>query len=252
MKAKFVIYILIILTIVATVAGCTKKKSDTGSTRTPSVTQEELEREVDWEKAENEGAIITSEDKDVVISASPQAAEMPSAAEIASQMVSETSLRSQLPPQKVWDATSMPDYVNGKFTLPDAVMMEDGSVGKIAIPKIGINVSVYETDNAIESLAKGLAHMKETSCWAGNVAIAGHNSGVNTYFADLHKLAEGDEITFSTALGIRTYNVQFKKEIDEMDWSELGRTENNMLTLITCVNYDATKRLCIRAVEKKA
>lgn len=40
------------------------------------------------------------------------------------------------------------------FTLPDGLYYSDGSIGRLKIPSIGVNVKVYETES-LESLAKG-------------------------------------------------------------------------------------------------
>ena len=39
--------------------------------------------------------------------------------------------------------------------------------------------------------------------------------------------------------------------IDETDWSYLQETEDNRLTLITCVKGQSDKRLCVQAVESE-
>ncbi len=49
------------------------------------------------------------------------------------------------------------------------------------IPSIGVDVKIYQgTDDA--ALRYGVGHFENTSIWEGNVAIAGHNRGVNSYF----------------------------------------------------------------------
>ena len=40
-----------------------------------------------------------------------------------------------------------------------------------------------------------------------------------------------------------------KKIINEEDWSYLGATEDNRITLITCVTGQKDKRLCVQAIE---
>lgn len=59
-----------------------------------------------------------------------------------------------------------------RFTLPDGLFYSDGSLGQLKISKIGLSVKVYETES-LESLAKGAGHFKSTSCWDGNVGLAG-------------------------------------------------------------------------------
>ena len=38
-------------------------------------------------------------------------------------------------------------------------------------------------------------------------------------------------------------------EIEDTDWSKLSKTEDNRITLITCVRNVPTKRYCVQAVE---
>ena len=86
-----------------------------------------------------------------------------------------------LPPASYDESTPAADtsLSSNKFTLPDGLFYEDGSLGRLKIPSLGLSVKVYE-DESLESLAKGAGHFKSTSCWDGNVGLAGHNRGVPT------------------------------------------------------------------------
>lgn len=135
-----------------------------------------------------------------------------------------------------------------KFTLPDGLFCADGSLGRLKTPTLGLNVKVYE-DESLESLAKGAGHFKSTSCWDGNVGLAGHNRGVACHFGQIHTLDYGDRITYTTKLGTRTYEVFYVGKIEETDFSRLGRTSENIITLITCVRNDPDMRWCVQARE---
>lgn len=135
-----------------------------------------------------------------------------------------------------------------KFTLPDGLYYSDGSLGVLKIPTLGLSVKVYE-DESLESLAKGAGHFKSTSCWDGNVGLAGHNRGVANHFGEIHTLEEGDTITYTTLLGTRTYEVFYVGQIEETDFSRLGRTSENMITLVTCVRDVPELRWCVQARE---
>lgn len=134
------------------------------------------------------------------------------------------------------------------FTLPDGLCYSDGSIGRLKIPSIGVNVKVYETES-LESLAKGAGHFKSTSCWDGNVGIAGHNRGITNHFGKIHTLKTGDQITYTTQLGTRTYEVFFVGQIEETDFSRLKRTNDNIITLVTCVQNVRNMRWCVQARE---
>lgn len=118
------------------------------------------------------------------------------------------------------------------FTLPDGLYYSDGSIGRLKIPSIGVNVKVYST-----------------SCWDGNVGIAGHNRGVTNHFGKIHTLKTGDQITYTTQLGTRTYEVFFVGQIEETDFSRLERTSDNLITLVTCVRDVRNMRWCVQARE---
>ena len=81
-----------------------------------------------------------------------------------------------------------------------------GHLGTLKIPAIGLTVKVYEGTDS-KTLAKGAGHFEETSIWRGNIAVAAHNRGTNNHFGKIHTLELGDEITLTTKLGTRTYEV---------------------------------------------
>lgn len=123
-----------------------------------------------------------------------------------------------------------------------------GHLGTLAIPSIGVNVKIYQgTDSA--TLAKGAGHFDNTSIYDGNVCVAAHNRGTNSYFGKIHKLTEGDTITLTTKLGTRTYAVTSVEKISETDNTMLASTSENCITLFTCVQDERDYRWCVRAVE---
>ena len=124
-----------------------------------------------------------------------------------------------------------------------------GHLGTLKIPSIGVNVKIYQgTDSA--TLAKGAGHFTDTSIWAGNVCVAGHNRETNCYFGEIHTLNIGDEITLTTKLGTRTYSVTSVQKISETDSSATGSTSDNRITLFTCVRNESAYRWCVTAVER--
>ena len=56
-------------------------------------------------------------------------------------------------------------------------------------------------------MTKGVGHFTDTSIWNGNVCLAAHNRGTNSYFGKIHTLSIGDSITLTTKEGTRTYSV---------------------------------------------
>lgn len=121
-------------------------------------------------------------------------------------------------------------------------------LGTLEIPAIGLSVKIVQgTDST--ALSKGVGHFPSTSIWDGNVALAGHNRGVNNHFGKIHTLAVGNTITLTTALGTRTYAVTSVAKVSETDNSMLAATSDNCITLFTCVRNERDLRWCVRGVE---
>lgn len=145
------------------------------------------------------------------------------------------------------ESTSQVDVsYSNKFTLPDSLYNADGSIGTLSIPKLKLLVKVYE-EESLENMVRGIGHFKSTSCWDGNVGFAGHNRGLSDYFGDIHTLSIGDRITYTTKLGTRTYEVFSVSKIHETDFSKLQRTNENIVTLVTCVRDVPELRWCVQA-----
>lgn len=125
---------------------------------------------------------------------------------------------------------------------------KNGSLGKIEIPTLGLSVRIYQGTDS-KTLVKGVGHFEDTSIWEGNVCLAAHNRGANSYFGQIHTLDIGDKITLTTKLGTRTYKVTDVSKVSETDRSGLADSGENMLTLYTCVRNQRDQRWCVTAVE---
>ena len=123
-----------------------------------------------------------------------------------------------------------------------------GYLGTLKIPAIDLSVKIYQgTDSS--TLKKGAGHFEETSIWDGNVALAAHNRGTNSYFGEIHTLDIGDKVSLTTKLGTRTYKVISVEKVSETDRSALTATTDNCITLYTCVRNERDQRWCVRALE---
>ena len=81
--------------------------------------------------------------------------------------------------------------------------------------------------------------------------MAAHNRGYeNNYFANLKKLKEGDIINYYYNGKMRKYIVSKLVIVEDTDWSYLENTEENTLTLITCVENEPSYRRCVQATEE--
>lgn len=124
-----------------------------------------------------------------------------------------------------------------------------GYLATLKIPTLGLSVKVYQGTGA-DALRKGAGHFANTSIWEGNVAIAGHNRGVNNHFGKIHTLDIGDTIKLTTKLGTRTYEVYAVYKVSVDDMSVLNDSTENIITLVTCVMNQPDYRWCVQARAK--
>ena len=125
---------------------------------------------------------------------------------------------------------------------------KNGSLGRLEIPALDLSVRIYQGTDS-KTLAKGIGHFEDTSIWNGNVCLAAHNRGANSYFGQIHTLDIGDKITLTTKLGTRTYKVTDVFKVSETDRGGLADSGENMLTLYTCVRNQRNQRWCVTAAE---
>ena len=159
----------------------------------------------------------------------------------ASQGSSITMTQIPSSPASIAQGSTTTSSTVGFTDVTDDLYYSGGYLGPLKIPSLNVDVKVYEgTDSSI--LAKGAGHFPETSIWAGNVAIAGHNRGTNCYFGNIHKLNQGDTVTLTTKLGTRTYRVTSVEKVSETDTSGTAATTDNQITLFTCVRDQSADR----------
>ena len=119
----------------------------------------------------------------------------------------------------------------------------------IEIPAISLKAEIAEGTTK-EVMDKFVGHFEETTTWVGNVGLAAHNRGYeNNYFANLKKLKEGDIINYYYNGNVRRYIVSKLVIVEDTDWTYLENTEENTLTLITCVENEPSYRRCVQATE---
>lgn len=136
--------------------------------------------------------------------------------------------------------------------LTEDFLLPNGAVGKVSIPAIGVkNYYLWEGETTA-SMKKGLGHFRDTSVWDGNVGICGHNRGASYSIGKIKDLEIGDTITYTTSEGKRTYKVETITKIRSSDWSYLESTEDNRLTLITCLADQPDLRVCVQAVQSSS
>lgn len=118
----------------------------------------------------------------------------------------------------------------------------------IEIPKIKLYAPIEEGTND-EVLNRSVGHFEETSRKNGNCGFAAHNRGYRVnYFARLKELEKEDVIYYFVDGRKYEYEIISKSVIYETDWSMLEETEDNRITLITCIENREEYRLCIQGV----
>ncbi len=120
---------------------------------------------------------------------------------------------------------------------------------KIIIPAISLEAPISENTEK-ETMNKYVGHFEETSKTYGNIGLAAHNRGYEVnYFSNLKKLKEGDKIIYKCEDFEKTYIVKTHIIIEDIDWNYLEKTEDNRITLITCVENEPNYRRCIQGIE---
>ena len=131
-------------------------------------------------------------------------------------------------------------------------------IGYLSIPDLEndfyINMPIEE-GVGLNILATSIGHFESTPYSNGNICLVAHNSGINKngkyvgYFDKIKDLRSGDEIILNNLYEVNTYEVISNKIISEKDMSVLNNTNENRLTLITCVkgNKNRSYRRCVVA-----
>ena len=127
---------------------------------------------------------------------------------------------------------------------------EGDALTRIVIPTIKVDTVVVEGTGA-SALRAGAGHYPNTPLPGeeGNVAIAGHRTTYGKPFANLDRLAPGDEVVLETPIGRHVYKVtQPPFVVANTDYSVISQTPGHTLTLTTChPKGSARQRLVVKA-----
>ena len=120
----------------------------------------------------------------------------------------------------------------------------------IEIPIINLKAPIEEGTTQ-EIMENYVGHFEDTTKSSGNIGLAAHNRGYkNNYFENLKKISKGDKIIYKYRDFTKTYIVETHEIIKDTDWSFLENTEDNRITLITCVQNEPEYRRCVQAIEE--
>ncbi|MCR5186358.1 MAG: class D sortase [Clostridia bacterium] len=116
---------------------------------------------------------------------------------------------------------------------------------KIEIPKIELVANIAEGTNK-EVLDYYVGHFESTKRRHGNIVLAAHNRGypVN-YFSRIKDLEIGDKIYYTYNEFKQCYKLVSKEIIKDTDFTKLEDTNEDTITLITCVENEPSFRRCI-------
>ena len=128
---------------------------------------------------------------------------------------------------------------------------EDMEIGDwyVEISSISLKAPIAE-GTSMEVLNENVGHFTETSKDIGNVGLAAHNRGFKkNYFENLKDVQINDEIRYKCKEFEKIYKVDKIEIIKNTDWSYLDKTEENKITLITCIENQPEFRRCVQASE---
>ena len=152
---------------------------------------------------------------------------------------------------KISDQTNHDENENSIDSVYTEKNIEKGEIWQIEIPKISL-VANIEEGTTKDILNQYIGHFTTTQKENGNIGLAAHNRGYEVnYFQDLKLLKKGDEIKYQYNGFEKIYEVEKCRIIKDIEWEYLDNTEDNRLTLITCVENQPEFRRCVQAVEKK-
>lgn len=140
------------------------------------------------------------------------------------------------------DSVKIDDIKN--YTLPNG-----DTIWSLKIPKINLKALISEGTED-EVLCNYIGHFSNTGILNGNIGLAAHNRGYEkNFFKDLKELEINDEIIYEYKNNKKIYKINKIEEINSDDWSLLNISRENKITLITCIENEPDKRLCVQAVE---
>lgn len=132
---------------------------------------------------------------------------------------------------------------------PKAELLEE--IWSLKIKKIKLEAEI-RNGTSEDILNKYIGHFEETDYKKGNIGLAAHNRGYSVnYFNKIKLLKKGDILEYQKNEYKAKYKVQSKKIIKDDDWQYLERSDEDIITLITCVENKPKLRLCVQAVKEE-
>lgn len=121
--------------------------------------------------------------------------------------------------------------------------------GLISIPDLSINLPIFN-ENSEAAISYGASNVVNSKMGVGNYSLASHHvfdGSEKRLFAPLKYSTVGMKIYLTDKTNIYTYEVYEIFEVDQYAVHVLDEIENQtIVTLITCVDYEATYRTIVR------
>ena len=141
------------------------------------------------------------------------------------------------------------------YALPDNyldVLNIDGVMGRITIPKIGVDLPIYHGTDA-ETLEKGVGHIESTSLPIGgeyrHAVLTGHRGLPSAeLFTRLDELEPGDQLYLHVLDATLAYQVDQILTVEPQELETLvAEPGQDYVTLVTCTPYGInTHRMLVR------
>jgi sortase A len=126
--------------------------------------------------------------------------------------------------------------------------------GQIAIPDVGINLSIFEglnNEHLLSGAGEQLPRTKMKMGQEGNYILASHLSeDPKLLFSPLRQLKDGTDIYITDGKQIYVYQSDWRKTVNKANTTALNEevpAGEKWLTLYTCLNYGTTYRVVVRA-----
>ncbi len=163
-------------------------------------------------------------------------------------------LSKKLDQQLATTTTTTPGTAPVQIAPPIERPPEGDPIGRIEIPKIGLNAVMVEGVD-VDDLKEGPGHYVETPLpgQKGNVGIAGHRTTYGAPFASIDELKPGDEIFLTTVQGRFRYVIpntsDYQQIVSPSHVEVLDDKGDNRVTLTAChPKYSASQRIIVYAL----
>lgn len=119
-------------------------------------------------------------------------------------------------------------------------------IWNIKIPNIDL-IAPIKDGTDVNTLNEYVGHFENSGYILGNISLAAHNRGypVN-YFKDVKSLKVGDIIIYEFKDLKLNYKIDLIRIINDTDVAVVENTKENKITLITCVENNPEKRMCVQ------